>query len=81
MGQEELRDDLEAILREPGAERTLHLFVRAGCDRAWLEYYVTNPVEPDERRDDAAARTIDRNLFKIHRQHSGEGGAAGPSIP
>jgi hypothetical protein len=64
VGQEQLRDDLEAILREPGAERALHLFVRAGYDRDWLEYCVTNPVAPDKRRDDAAARTIDRNFFK-----------------
>ena len=43
MGQEELRDDLEAILREPGAERTLHLLVRTGYDRDWLEEWATNP--------------------------------------
>ena len=64
MGQKQLRDDLEAILREPGAERALHLLVRAGYDRAWLEEWVTNPVEPDKRRDDVAARPIDRNFFE-----------------
>jgi hypothetical protein len=64
VGQQQLRDDLQAILRQPGAERALNLLVKAGYDRDWLEYWVTNPVEPDKCWDGHAARTIDQNLFK-----------------
>ena len=59
-----LKDRLRIILRKPLAGEALEELVSKGCDRAFLECYLTEPVEPDGPVDDAESRKAELNLAK-----------------
>lgn len=62
--QERFKLLLEAILRQPGAKDAFDKLVSERCDRAFLECYLTEPVEPVAPFDDAESRKTDWNLAK-----------------
>jgi hypothetical protein len=59
-----LKDLLKIILREPLAREAFEKLVGEGCDRAFLECYLIEPVEPDGPVDDAKSRKAELNLAK-----------------
>lgn len=58
------KDLLKIILRKPLAREAFEKLVSKGCDRAFLECYLTEPVEPDDPVDDAESRKAELNLAK-----------------
>jgi hypothetical protein len=52
---------LRKILNEPGAQQAFNLLVEKGCDRAFLECWLTEPVEADSPSEDADARKAARH--------------------
>jgi hypothetical protein len=55
---------LRKILTEPGAQQGFDLLVEKGCNRGFLECWLTEPVEPDSPREDADARKAVRHEVK-----------------
>jgi hypothetical protein len=58
------RSLLRNILQQPRAQEAFDGLLRRGCDRAFLECYLTEPVEPHSLTDNAESRKTDLNLAK-----------------
>jgi hypothetical protein len=58
------RGTVEKILEHPVARKTYDRLVDEGCGAAWLQSWLTEPVKPDRRRDDAESRRKERNSVK-----------------